>query len=705
MSAEGDLEITGQMLDAASGALVRSAMTALTLEFKAKRWREEYIPPHLTYVDADADTESRFRHRVPRAYGAHALARVGIVAWAPTFGVCVRSFTVAELEELGSLTVLLEKGPYWTHTVGVKTRGSGAPVKRVGTRTCFQWRKEVGSLRDGPPPREERLGPDHFPRLCLDGFTSEDGVYRGGMPDLQEGVERVELEGPGFFGPPARATREGPCGWNVELDESAQVLVHAQDPSGAPAPDATVWVHMPRGGAHQLQLDANGQCRGSGLAGTVRFVMRLARPDLPVTPWKNYEFLPDLDVVLDFAPGEDRVVALRPEPLSATLECRVLTAERQPAAGTPLWLARDVQHVGVEQLEVSVDNDGVAQFGSLTPGRYKISENSMTNSGNYRWKLELAPGEQKKLELTVERRTPVQGVVREAGGGPAALARVSAFDFGPSGFGVSRSALCDEDGSFALGPLRPGPIHVSVFHGRHGGPRDFTVENDGRPLEITLDDVPPPIVVWGSIAESSRAMATGEIDAIVVVGGEDPYGTPPGEPSETRGGRTVIQAYSRGSGHVKADGTFSIEIGAMSPETDHMEKKLCLRVGACEPILRVMPAGTRELELADLVLERGVTLRGRVEDAAQCLARGGEARVTALVPIFGECLRADVGPDGSFVLRGVPAEPITIQVTLFPPTTVRERVFYEGRTQVDPTTVPDGDVGVIKLERVERELF
>ncbi|MEZ0228686.1 MAG: collagen binding domain-containing protein [Planctomycetota bacterium] len=573
-------------------------------------------------------------------------------------------------------------------------------MKRVGTRTHFAWLKEVGILRGGPSPREAQLG-HPLPHLCLDGFTEEDGVYRGGMPEGES--LRVEFEGPGFFGPRTYATREGPWWWNVEFEEAAQVLVQAQDPSGAPAPNAAVWVYLPRGSMDRLELDARGHCRGSGLANTVRFAMRLPRPDLPFEPWKQSRGISDVEVVVDLAPGEDRVVVLRPPEPSSALECHVLTEEGKPAAGTPLWLARDdSEYSDLEQLEVSVDTDGIARFGSLPPGRYGIGEQEIQR-GRSRWKIDLAPSEKKTLDLTVDRRTPVMGVVRERSGKPAAHAQISAFDWGPSGYGVFRRSRCDEEGRFELGPIRPGPFHLSVFHGRNDGPRDLGVVNDGRPLEITLAEGPPPIVVRGSIAAASRTKAGGEIDAIIVVGGDESTGTAPVETAKSVGGRTVIEAYSRGFGFVKADGTFSVEIGALSPGTDHMEGKLCLRVGECEPIMRIMPPAARELDLGELTLQDGVTLRGRVEDAERFLARGGQTDVRAQVPVFGECLRAKVEPDGTFVLRGVPAGPITVLVRLFPPFTTRERHYYEGRAQVDPATVPGGDLGVIKVERVERK--
>jgi hypothetical protein len=154
------------------------------------------------------------------------------------------------------------------------------------------------------------------------------------------------------------------------------------------------------------------------------------------------------------------------------------------AAGAPLkvQIMLSGPYVGYGN---QTDDTGRFSFKNMPPGRYEIA--TTDSAGSARQEFVLGPDERKEdIVLTVAAGRTVRGVVR--GVSPEQLKRTF-LSLYPKSRAAYFSARLDEQGSYAMNGVPPGPAELSIYAGGRRLEKQVTVPAD---QDVVLDIVFPP---------------------------------------------------------------------------------------------------------------------------------------------------------------------------------------------------------------------
>lgn len=148
-----------------------------------------------------------------------------------------------------------------------------------------------------------------------------------------------------------------------------------------------------------------------------------------------------------------------------------------------------------------------------------------------------------------------------------------------------------------------------------------------------------------------------------------------------------------------ADGAFEIAFPGLSSFDGGT---LTLRVDGFVPVNVTLTGDETTVDLGRLVLSKGSTIRGRVEDVNGYIASGAFTSVSLETPTFKHVFQTALAKDGTFELRGVPSEAATLSVSVAVPGAGSDE-WLEAKVKLDPAAVARGDVGVLRLAPAEKK--
>lgn len=369
------------------------------------------------------------------------------------------------------------------------------------------------------------------------------------------------------------------------------------------------------------------------------------------------------------APREDLVLRLREPGELPLLRLRVVDAEGQPVAACRTavfwqdvpeavldqmldWSAPATPTAGMVLLPPPPPGSSVGRVLVVAPGRARTVVDVSWDAAD--------PEQGKDVTVVLVPERVVRGTVRDADGAAVAGALVMAIATEEKqGWGVggppwsSVRVRSGDDGSFALGGLRPGEWDLAAIHPlRPGsGKQRITVPAEGD-VESTAVELPAQTRLHGVVA-----------------------GSPPRGSRVRIGGSVLERMMGREWQHgwtvpVAADGAFAVQvmpgshqIALLVPDPDRPGAMLDLPAGKVD-----VPTKGSQHDMDFAACAPGV-IRGRVTSAGLDLPRGWlavQAISTATrddVPFALEAgaLRAPVAPDGSF-RRHVPPGEYTLSV-------------------------------------------
>ncbi len=441
-----------------------------------------------------------------------------------------------------------------------------------------------------------------------------------------DGPTVVEVVDPAWAGTAVFA--EGVTGMELRLERAAPLSVRVVDELGWPFEGAEVrwWASA---GSRRALTDASGRCAWGG-AGAGAGTLAIARS--PAAPWATLR-------ELDLAQGAPQEVEVALSRATGTLICRVRGERGGSAEGAVLRLApADEGTYGTA--ESAVDAHGEALFSGLERGWYAI----FTSAG---------PRARPLATVHVDGRPVARGVrvperrdlvVRATGpdGAPTPGVVVRATDL-DTGEVVAARADAEGRATFPRWPC----VRTSLETRWLRGPR-ARFEHDGatRHLSAWRDRT---LVVVGRAPDLEGAPVT----AVVRSGGEEPWRS---------GGRDRVTF-----GRLRV--RLSLPAG--------LACALVLRVGGRMPRVIELPADGDRLDLGELTLDRGVTVRGRLVGAGDA---PGEAAVEVVCPELGR-IPAELRPDGTFSVTGVPHRPVWLEAVVWSADGKRER---RARRAVEP---------------------
>jgi protocatechuate 3,4-dioxygenase beta subunit len=336
---------------------------------------------------------------------------------------------------------------------------------------------------------------------------------------------------------------------------------------------------------------------------------------------------------------------------------------------------------GIAEHQIDKQDDGRFVVGPLRPGTYDVEVIPEGYRSEERSEVRLRDGKTADLGTIVVRvGGAVDGRVSDEAGEPVEEASVRASWTTPEQRYRSRQTKTDEQGRYRLAGLpETDPVELNVFATGFGRVEREGVTPGERDVDFTLT---PAGRVTGRVRLPSGEVPL-EFSAEAIV------------ESEGQG----FRAFSRRRGSSAAGDRFSTPEGDFTIENVQPGKYTVRARGAGWAATHVSGVEVRASEVTDvgtLVLEKGITLRGRV------ITTGGTTPVpgaavqasppkTLRIPFGGDgsAVLAESGLDGGFVLEGLPAGALTVKADH------PEYSSTELNVQVDAETEPEEVVLVL----------
>lgn len=259
--------------------------------------------------------------------------------------------------------------------------------------------------------------------------------------------------------------------------------------------------------------------------------------------------------------------------------------------------------------------------------------------------------------LTVERGTAIVGTVVDESSEAVAEAEVSTQSLSMTGGFVQRKCITDSEGRFALAALPADRTYeVTASHAEFATASQKEVKPDGDAVTLTLRAKGSGTVTGRVVAGDPPEPVTGLFVVAIPKGDGGPMGmmTALGMGVEKRTLHTP-------------DGRFTLE--NLTPGTYTFKITADGFVPARIEETELVPG--QPLDLGEIRLDRGATLRGLVLDKTSKAPLGGAAilieeggGIAAMLKQMDPSQRADAvtGPDGRFTLTGIPPGPLTLRV-------------------------------------------
>lgn len=481
------------------------------------------------------------------------------------------------------------------------------------------------------------MKPGHAPYARV--YSDPQGRFRVlGIPPAAVGTVVVEAEGFEVARVAVRAVGDvvRPSPLRIRLAKGCRLHGRVTRPDGSPAADATVLV-VP---ADDAELRQNPHLVHSSTdGGMVRALSASTDAD------GRYAVLGLAlgKAMVALAESEGFARSAWTEPLTATEAQREIRADlalRRPAAlrvtvtdeeGKPVDDARVRLGEGFMDREPSgTDGPGIARFDDLEPGEHVLR---VDHDGYLDVRETLTVEEGVRLERPVRlgRGATIEGVARDEQGKPLADLRVEAESKEPEPAGggwhemTAARATTDAQGRFRLAGLKPGKHELTAYG---------TNVDLAAPLAVTA---PAKDVVL-----ALRHLATVRFTLSAPEGA-----TLPGQAFVW-----VRDAEGGGSGTTHPIGAG----GVMEFQGVEGKTTFDVRVEGYVRVVRGVDAKPGEaLELGRIALDVGLTLKGRVVDAASKPVAG--ARVS-----HAEYTEATTDADGRFALPHVPRGPFELEV-------------------------------------------
>ena len=363
----------------------------------------------------------------------------------------------------------------------------------------------------------------------------------------------------------------------IDLQRGAPVSGRAVDPDGAPLAEAVVFV-AGRGTRYSAQVDASGNWRVDALAAGPH-AFRLA--DQPPTT-------ADLVLELDGTTAREGIV-LRGMPR------RVLAGIVVDEAGTPVGGADLAVRNGQVSWTEKVDPAGRFHLPIRDPGSAEVWARDRTRASPIT-KLELAPGAHGEVRLVVA-PSSIAGTVVDthrqpvAGATIVAWSKASGNDLVATSNGDGRFELGGTSGRYTLTVLRPGEAEPGTRSQR------TDVASGSHGTELVLPDVG---TIRGRVVLDGVPVVSFGID---VVDRLDPRVSP--RPIHAPDGRFTMRDVEVG--------THTVVIAGRGFARKTLEG-IALRDG-------------EQLDLGDIVVDRGRVVHGRVTDATGASVAGAAVTV------------------------------------------------------------------------------
>ena len=320
-------------------------------------------------------------------------------------------------------------------------------------------------------------------------------------------------------------------------------------------------------------------------------------------------------------------------------------------------------HPNAGRVTATTDANGRFKLQGLASGRHLVSASGRGRGAASRAGVALGS----RIDLLVFPSGSVFGTVLAADGRPVAGATVS-LSARPFGWSITEEA--DAKGAFEINGVSPGVFDV-IARAPGMAPAITAEVGIDRRSEIRLDlKLAPGTRVVGRLLDANERPATGSVS----VGDLDGNPTP----------RVLADALKTEAG---ADGRFAIEavppgehaLGASAP--GH----------AAERVEVAVRAGERVVDVGDVHLEVGHTIRGRVRAKAGPPVADAMIRAQAGRSMMSGGVEARSEGDGSFVLAGV--EPAVSSVTVEAPGfAVQEKAAEPGGEPLEFVLEPAGTI-------------
>ena len=488
------------------------------------------------------------------------------------------------------------------------------------------------------------------------------GVRQGGLSDGRP-VRLTVLAGQGLAAESftLAATRDGEP-TQLEVPAAAKLTLRIVGPNGQRAPDAAV------------DLERLDQRPGAGYPAWKQPRERLAFDSLPpgryrvnvAYPWEGdtpqdrrryaedrVQDTADVSQEVTLAAGEARELELQVAAAAhGTLVCEVRDGKGRAVSDAFVML--DLHGGDPERSPgTHTDANGKAVFGHLEPGTYTVTLVQQSHQDQ-----EVVVTANKTVNCQFEARSTRRftGRVVDADGNPLAGVRL---DVSPMGGGGVEEGLTDAEGRFAIDDVEEGTVMVSVEADGFTPIHRPVVSADGADVVLTLE-AGSSLTVVGRVSPEAYAELLADAE---VAKQESRYELADGVQVDTwleladgsgRGGD--------GEAAWTADGAFTLTW----PSLPRQSGVLYLRLGQRIVSRHAFATGQARLELGLLTVEAGHTLEGRVNDETGLLVPGAYGSVSATPlpdrPGAPSLYRADLRPDGSFVLRGLPGEQVKLHV-------------------------------------------
>lgn len=443
---------------------------------------------------------------------------------------------------------------------------------------------------------------------------------------------------------------------------TSRLEVEVLDPSGTPASGVIVnltpldqdvgWSAM------STSVGEDGRAALPLPAGRYRVSVRFPRA------WTAHAVaggLSQFDEVVVLSPGEVRSLQVHESSAAELGTVAVVVRDEggNVLADREVRLARSVPARLEGGLVLTTDADGRGVFSELPRGRYTLQV--VVPSTAARTEVDL---DQPRVEVVLEavRLGALAGVVRDATGRPVVGAHVGAS---PLKAGRVEEARTDADGRFTIAGLTE---HVSVTVTAEGFEQlRRTHRNDGRPLVLTLA-LGRVLAVRGQIAEPFVPDDTGVMVTWLSAGG-----------SWAQRREVVAGAFEQRFA--------GVPVGASG--------RVVIRVGTLAPSIHDIAPGQESLDLPALRLERGLTVRGTVQDPTGFIRCHDLSFINATIEgpePLGIDFEGELDRSGRFELRGLPARPMVLHVfarsrASDDPRRASATVRFDPRTRTDLGTV------------------
>ncbi|MBI2376849.1 MAG: carboxypeptidase regulatory-like domain-containing protein [Deltaproteobacteria bacterium] len=273
----------------------------------------------------------------------------------------------------------------------------------------------------------------------------------------------------------------------------------------------------------------------------------------------------------------------------------------------------------------TTDGNGAFFLASIPEGEYSV----VASGEGYRRvsrRIKVEKSKPIEVELRHEGSLTLSGRVVDAKGRPRSFLLVEGFPAARGSTGREEyfraAVLTGGDGSFTLTELKPGPYEINVS--KQNG--DGVLSRGGTRARAGDKDV--------QVVVPLARMLSGRL-----VG-------PNGQPiAHGNVGRSFVR---------DASGRFEVEAG-VEAET------LKIRAEGFAPLEKAVPGGEQDLDLGDIVLQEGRTVRGRVVDAAGAPVAAW-VRGLGTVPGRRRLEEAAAAQSGAFEVDGLPKHGAMLQV-------------------------------------------